>query len=185
MKRSLILLVAVALAVAMAVVAMGPAGGQATDQPDRLRIGEVVAGTDEHGSYVMVEPVPLTVYKNTQGGGQPIPDQDYELAVLADEQGGTLTFSAVSVQEEWEPPSLSICSAHGPPTGVNWRIDDTAVRNPSRLPSARIFSISGWSPTAVATKPSWSVTARARSIAARMNSVGCQRNLPMPKVAQQ
>ena len=30
-----------------------------------------------------------------------------------------------------------------------------------------------------------SVTARARSIASRMKGVGCQRNLPMPKVAQQ
>ena len=62
---------------------------------------------------------------------------------------------------------------------------ETEVRKPSPLASRRIFSMSGWSPTAVATKPSWLVTGRARSSEARMYSVGCQRKRPMPKLAQQ
>jgi hypothetical protein len=65
------------------------------------------------------------------------------------------------------------------------RIDDTEVRKPMRRDSSRMRSISGWSPTAVARKPSWSVTRRARSSEPRMKSAGCQRKVPMPKVAQQ
>ena len=72
-----------------------------------------------------------------------------------------------------------------PSVTAGMRIEETEVRKPSWLASRRICSMSGWSPTAVATKPSWSVTGRARSSEARMYSVGCQRKRPMPKVAQQ
>ena len=72
-----------------------------------------------------------------------------------------------------------------PSVTAGMRIEETEVRKPSTLASRRICSMSGWSPTAVATKPSWLVTGRARSSDARMYSVGCQRKRPMPKVAQQ